>query len=384
MRVRFHLVAWGWMGACLCVMAGAGLYSAQAATPQAPQRIPVKVVVVAMFEPGADTGDQPGELQTWVEKDHLQHVYPVPGAFHAARMNDAGELAIVTGQGTAHAAATVMALGLDPQFDLSHAYWLIAGIAGASPDAASLGSAVWAEWVVDGDLGYEIDAREIPQGWPTGMVPLMRSKPYEKPVDALPGQVFAVNAGLARWAYAETRGVALPDSERLRAVRSHFQEKAAEAPPKVQMGDEVSSSTYWHGARMDAWAAAWMRYYTDGKGRFVTTAMEDSGTLESLRQLADSRRVDWNRILVLRTVSNFDRQPQGMDAATSLSYQKVSRYGAFLPAIASAYAVGHTVVQKLIDGWGSSYRDHVPELQSRPGTRSAGMAQPSRDAVKSR
>ncbi len=380
MRVRlrpssWNVIPWGWLATCVWLLAVR--CPAQAATPKP---IPVKVVVVAMFEPGADTGDQPGELQTWVEKDHLLHVYPVPGAFHAARMNDSGELAIVTGQGTAHAAATVMALGLDPQFDLSHAYWLIAGIAGASPDEASLGSAVWAEWVVDGDLGYEIDAREIPQGWPTGMVPLMRSKPYEKPVDALPGQVFSVNAGLARWAYAETRNVALPDSERLREVRSHFQEKAAEAPPKVQMGDEISSSTYWHGARMDAWAAAWMQYYTGGKGRFVTTAMEDSGTLESLRQLADSGRVDWNRILVLRTVSNFDRQPTGMDAATSLSYQKVSRYGAFLPAIASAYAVGHKVVQNILNGW-ESYRDHVPELQTIPGP---GTDQSWRAAVKSR
>lgn len=29
----------------------------------APRRIPVKVIVVAMFEVGQDTGDSPGELQ---------------------------------------------------------------------------------------------------------------------------------------------------------------------------------------------------------------------------------------------------------------------------------------------------------------------------------
>jgi purine nucleoside permease len=133
--------------------------------------IPVKVVVVAMFEVGADTGDAPGELQYWVERDHLDQVFPLPAAYHDVRMNADGELAIVTGQGTAHAAATIMALGLDPRFDFSHAYWLIAGIAGASPDAASLGSAVWANWIVDGDLGYEIDTREMPAGWTTGMLP---------------------------------------------------------------------------------------------------------------------------------------------------------------------------------------------------------------------
>ncbi len=337
--------------------------NAAAGRAEAARRIPVKVVVVAMFEPGADTGDAPGELQTWVERDHLDRIIPVPGAYHAARMNDAGELAIVTGQGTAHAAATIMALGLDPEFDFSHAYWLIAGIAGATPERASLGSAVWARWVVDGDLGYEIDAREIPPGWPTGMVPLGRARPYEKPVEPMAGQVFHVNDGLARWAYEQTRGIRLADSTKLAEIRSHFDGAMAQKPPAVLMGDEVSSATYWHGDRMDAWAAEWMRYYTHGAGTFVTTAMEDSGTLESLRQLADSGCVDWNRVMVLRTVSNYDRPPRGMDAATSLGYQHVSRFGAYLPSLASAYAVGHAVVEKLLTGW-SVYGRQTPEAKA--------------------
>ena len=102
--------------------------------------IPVKVVVVAMFEVGADTGDQPGELQYWVERDHLDRVYPMP-AYHGARMNSDGEMAVLTGQGTASAAATIMAVGLDPRFDVSHAYWIVAGIAGGNPERVSLGSA---------------------------------------------------------------------------------------------------------------------------------------------------------------------------------------------------------------------------------------------------
>ena len=56
--------------------------------------IPVKVVVLAMFEQGEDTGDTPGEYQYWVERDHLDRVYPLPAGYHAARMNADGELAI--------------------------------------------------------------------------------------------------------------------------------------------------------------------------------------------------------------------------------------------------------------------------------------------------
>ena len=45
-----------------------------------PRPIPVKVVIVAMFEIGQDIGDQPGELQYWVERDHLDQMYPLPPA----------------------------------------------------------------------------------------------------------------------------------------------------------------------------------------------------------------------------------------------------------------------------------------------------------------
>ena len=44
----------------------------------AAERIPVKVVVVAMFEIGAVTGDEPGEFQLWVEREKLDRVYAVP------------------------------------------------------------------------------------------------------------------------------------------------------------------------------------------------------------------------------------------------------------------------------------------------------------------
>jgi len=322
----------------------------------APVPIPVKVVVVAMFEVGNDTGDAPGELQYWVERDHLDQVYPLPAGYHAARMNRDGEMAILTGQGTAHAAATIMALGLDPRFDFSHAYWLIAGIAGGSPERVSLGSAAWARWVVDGDLGYEIDSREIPQDWPTGYIPLRKTRPFEPPAAPLDGQVYELNASLAQWAYELTRSIPLGDPEMLKEIRAHFDGAAAQHAPSVVMGDELSSSTYWHGKLSDAWASEWVSYFTGGKGQFATTAMEDTGTLQSLKYLAQAGRVDWRRILVLRTVSNFDQQPRGMTAADSLAHQRIGSYSAYLPSLEAAYKVGHAVVSQLLS--------HGPELNN--------------------
>jgi purine nucleoside permease len=321
--------------------------------------IPVKVVVVTMFEVGADTGDQPGELQYWVERDHLDRIYPLAAGYHAVRMNNAGEMAVLTGPGTAHATATIMALGLDPRFDLTHAYWIVAGIAGGSPDRISLGSAAWARWVVDGDLGYEIDARETPQDWTTGYVPLRKSRPFEDPAAALAGQVYALNQTLAAWAFQLTRSTPLADSDHLKEIRSNFDGAAAARPPFVTMGDELSSSRYWHGKLFDAWAAQWLPYFTSGQGEFDTTAMEDSGTLQSLEYLAKAGRVDNHRVMVLRTVSNYDRQPRGMTAAESLATQRIGKYSGYLPSLEAAYTVGHVVVNELLTHW-TEYSNQIP------------------------
>jgi purine nucleoside permease len=321
--------------------------------------IPVKVVVLAMFEQGNDTGDAPGEYQYWVERDHLDRVYPLPAGYHAARMNGDGELAIVTGPGTAHAASTVMALGLDPRFDFSHTYWLVAGIAGGCPDRISLGSAAWARWVLDADLAYEIDAREIPKDWTTGFIPLGKSKPYEQPVNARPGQIYQLNGALAQWAFDVSKDTKLDDTDKLKQIRTEFDGAAAQKPPFVTIGDEISSSTFWHGKLLDAWASEWMRYFSGGKGEFATTAMEDTGTLQSLVFLANAGRVDINRVMVLRTVSNFDQQPRGFSASESLASQRIGAYAAYLPSLEAAYRVGHAVVNELLTHW-TKYEALVP------------------------
>jgi purine nucleoside permease len=142
-------------------------------------------------EIGEDTGDRPGEFQTWVEQLPLPEKMRFPQGYRDLRYNpDKGVLGIVAGIGTARAAASIMALGMDPRFELSKAYWLIAGIAGVNPNEGSIGSAAWAEWVVDGDLGFEIDAREIPAGWPTGFIPLGKAQSYEEPASDIGGAVY--------------------------------------------------------------------------------------------------------------------------------------------------------------------------------------------------
>jgi purine nucleoside permease len=313
--------------------------------------IPIKVVVVTMFERGEDTGDAPGEYQLWVEREHLDQVIPLAAGYRHVRVNKDGVLGMVTGIGTAKAAASVMALGLDPRFDLSKAYWVVAGIGGGDPADVSLGSAVWADHVIDGDIAYEIDARDIPGDWPTGIVPLRRSRPYEAPVRSeLEGELYTLNPALVGWAFRLTKDVALTDTPAIRAARARFAgfPNALKAP-FVTHGDTISGSTFWHGTRMDAWANAWARYFSGGN--FMIAAMEDTGTLQALTFLSSAGRADLKRVLVLRTVSNYDREAPGTTAAESLKGLVFGSYSAYLPALDAAQIVGGKVVRYLVEHW---------------------------------
>jgi purine nucleoside permease len=285
---------------------------------------------------------------------------PFPAGYRDLRMNAQGVLGVVTGVGTAKAAATIMALGLDPRFDLRQAYWVVAGIAGVDPADASLGSAAWAEWVVDGDMAHEIDAREIPPGWKTGYVPLRMSEPFELP-RRVPneGESYHLNPALVEWAYQLTKSVKLDDNAQMRARREQFASANARRPPFVLKGDTLSSTTFWHGKLMSQWANEWVKYHTEGRGNYVTTAMEDTGTLQALTFLGKAGRADQNRVLVLRTASNFDQQRPGATAAESLRETKIGQYTAFYPALESAWRVGRVVVEELASHW-DRYRDRVP------------------------
>ncbi len=323
-----------------------------------------RVVIVSYFEIGADSGDQPGELQFWVERDHLDRVLAVPGLSRAVRANAGGtEIAVAVGPGNINPAVNLMALGADPRFDLRKSYWLLNGIAGISPLDGTIGAAVWTDFVIDGDLAKEIDPREKPQSWPDGFLSLDGETPtdpkggtgWEDDVRQWSGaearanrrgNVIRLNADLLRWAYGLTREMQLPESAPMRALRLRYRGFAGTAHgPQVQTGANLATEIFWHGKLMDAWAHRWVQFETDGVAHLGTTAMNDTGALLALHALTLQGKADWNRALLLRTASNFDMPPPGMTAAESLAEERHGAYTAYLPALEAAYAVGHRVVE---------------------------------------
>jgi purine nucleoside permease len=319
----------------------------------------VKVVVVTMFEIGKDSGDQAGEFQLWHERQKLDSRLPFAHHHDLYLNRSTGVLGMVTGIGTANSATAVMALGLDPRFDLSKAYWLVAGISGVDPADASIGSAAWAEYLVDGDLAHEIDAREIPADWPTGYLPLFSKKPYDPKRPEPTGERFRLNPGLVDWAFQLTRNVKLQDSDNLQKTRAQFTGfPNAQKAPFVLKGDTLSGMTFWHGKILNEWADRWVSYWSEGKANFVTSAMEDTGTYQALTYLHPTGKINKDRVLVLRTASNYTMPPSGMGAAEHL-VKESEGYAGLNASVEAAYQVGSTVVDEIVKNWGK-YRDNAP------------------------
>jgi purine nucleoside permease len=351
-----------WAGVSLAILIGLASAggSKAASTP-----LQIRVVVVTTFEVGNDTGDLPGEFQNWVERYPLPETLMFPQGYRPLRYNSQDRvLGIVTGAGKSSAAASIMALGLDPRFDLSKAYWILAGIGGIDPSQGSVGSAVWASYVVDGDLAYEIDGREIPADWPTGIVAYDRATPFEQPTPPAVSDngilAYQLNDGLASWAYGLTHDIVLPDDDKLKEARAGYSDRPnAQRPPFVLKGDTLTADRFWIGAKMNDWAERWVSYWSKGKGRFTTSAEEDAAFMQALTFLAHAGRVDLARALDLRTGSDFTMPPKNTPPADLLKSEATGNYAAYSEAIENGYRVGSPVVRELVKHW-EIYDQKVP------------------------
>jgi len=326
--------------------------------------LPVKVVLVTLFERGADEGDAPGEFQLWKERRNIDVRIPFPHSHHDLYYDPESQLLVmVTGVGTAKSATATMALGLDTRFDLSRAYWLVAGIAGIDPEDASIGSAAWSAWLVDGDLSHEIDPREVPEDWRYGYFARRTQGPNDPDRPEPNGEVWKANEALRDWAFELTRDVALPDYDGLAEVREQYTEHPnARRPPFVLTGGHIAALTFWHGAMMNDWANDWVRFWTDGATDFVTSAMEETGTYQALSYLHDIGRVDRERLLVLRAGSNYTMPPPGVTAAENLLRENEG-YAGMTASLETLYTLGSVVIDELLSDW-PRYRDEIPGVEA--------------------
>lgn len=316
---------------------------------KAPAPRPVKVMVITLFGP---------EAAPWLGRLHVTHSVKVAGLsadYPEVKCTDDGVCVLTTGMGHANAAASTMALALSPQFDLSHAYFVVTGIAGIDPEQGTLGSAAWARYLVDFGLQQEFDSRDAPAGWGGGYVGIGAADPATKPKLDYRTEVFQLDEALLQRALALSHGAALQDDPTAAAYRKLYPQPAAQAAPGVLQCDTLAGDTWWHGEHLGARATAWTRLLTDGKGRYCTTQQEDNATYEALRRGAAAGRLDIKRVAVLRTGANFDRPHPGQTAQESLNAQS----GGFPIATANLVQAAWPLVSDIVAHW-PQWRAGVP------------------------
>lgn len=327
--------------------------AAVSALPGAAERRELKVLIVTMFEP---------EAAPWVAPFRLVDAVPVPGLLPehpALRCNAEGVCLLVTGMGHSNAAASTLAVSLDPRLDLSRAYVLVAGIAGIDPARGTTGSVAWARWLVDFGIAHEIDAREMPKGWSGGHFGITTERPGQKPAFEYHTEAFRLDEGLLQAALRLSRDIPLDDSAAAQAYRRHYARAPANQPPAVIQCDTLAGDTWWHGHRLGWQARAWTRLLTDGEGVYCTTQQEDNATYNALSRAAAAGRVDLKRLAVLRAGSNFDRPYPGQSAHASLMASTRGGSGGFDIATRNLARVGGVLVRDIVARW-PQWREGVP------------------------
>lgn len=219
------------------------------------------------------------------------------------------------------------------------------------------GSVALARYVVQVALAYELDARQMPSNWTTGYWIQGTSGPGETANAQIYGtEVFELNTNLRDAVKPYLSDIALNDSSTAQAWRAQFDYAPANAPPAVFCGDVSTSDVYFAGTLLSEAFGNITKLWTNGTGEYAMTAQEDNASLEAIIRGHKAGLVDATRVIVLRTASDFDRAPPGVDALKAFQADQ----GAFEPSLQNIFIAGNPIVQGIICDWDSKYAEGVP------------------------
>jgi Purine nucleoside permease len=315
------------------------------ATAQAAEPVKVKVFVGAMFEIGKNTGDRAGEFQNWYER-YWQNAEPiaVKGALNPVYCNADGVCGAVLGMGKVSSSSSMQAILLNPQLDLSQAYFIISGVAGTPPSRGTIAEVNWATWLVDYDLGHRWAPEENKAGEPT----FMPRKGYESV------RLFQLNPTLVSWAMRLTKDTPLKDSDSARAYRLRYPQEAAQRAPFVGTGTHMTGDTFFHGPGMSAQAQYIAKLY--GADDYVITEMEAAAIT-----LVIKRSLGSDRVMSLRGAVNFDQGNPNETTLQHLDPKPGETAGGFAETVENVALVGSRMTDHIVAHW-NEWQAGVPPL----------------------
>ncbi|KAH8816575.1 purine nucleoside permease-domain-containing protein [Xylogone sp. PMI_703] len=333
------------------------------------EKIAPKVFIISMFDPEANiwysNANTKGSIGNLLAKNiTVPGLSPLFPQVHC--LEDGSVCQLTTGESEINAATTINSLVLSPLFDLTKTYFLIAGIAGINPKHGTIGGVAFSKYAIQVALQYEFDARSIPSNFSTGYVPLGATSPDEYPKNIYGTEVFEVNEALRDIAVAYAKTAKLNDSDTAIAYRANYASAADGAKPAVYAAaiqapgvytcDVATSDVYYSGTLLGEAFENTTTLFTNGSATYCMTAQEDNATLEVLLRAALHKTVDFSRIIVMRTASNFDRPYPGLSDIDALFY---ITSGGFDPSLANIYLAGTPIIKGILKDWEKTFEKGI-------------------------
>ncbi|KAI1078962.1 purine nucleoside permease [Whalleya microplaca] len=323
-------------------------------------KITPKVVIISMFTQEAEVWHN--SMSSSPLGDILANNISVRGVsplYLHIHCNEHGEVCqVVVGESEINAAATMMAFVLSGLFDLTKTYFLSAGIAGINPKLGTLGSVALAKFSVQVALQYEFDAREMPNNFTTGYLAYGAYLPDQYPTIFYGTEVMEVNEALRDAAYDLAARAELSDSPDTAKYRAKYQTggqiyAAATYAPGVIKCDTATSDVYYSGTLLsEAFENTTKLWTNQSEITYCMTAQEDNAILQVLMRAAIWGIVDFSRVIVMRSGSNFDRPPPTVSAFQHL---RLLDQNGFDIAIQNLYAAGVEIVKGIVSEWDVTY-----------------------------
>lgn len=309
-----------------------------------------RVFVVTMFEL---------EQEPWLKSDlNLSQNLTIPGLspqypeIHCTANYSVCHVS--TGEGEINAAATISALGLSPLFDLSKTYFLLNGIAGGEPNYTTLGSVTFAQYAVQVALEYEVayqDYSTAHSNWTTGYFPFGTETPLEYPGNVYGTEVFQLNSQLRdRAALLAANATLNNGTKKNDHVRKLYREDAARGRPAVVKCDVATSDVYFSGKTLGDYFSKYVLLMTNGSATYCSSAQEDNASLEAFTRLDKHGLVDFDRVVVMRTISDFTRPPPSF-ANRTVEYMRSYDVGGIGASIDNLVQAGMPFVQDVLSNW---------------------------------
>ncbi|KAG5419517.1 hypothetical protein I9W82_003284 [Candida metapsilosis] len=310
-----------------------------------------KAFIVSMFEL---------ERDPWLKAMDFVHNITIPGlspsypTVHCTTNYTICQ--ITTGEGEINAAASVTALTLNPLFDLTKTYFLIAGIAGGEPDYTTIGGVTFAKYAIQVGLEYQLayeDYHETYSNWTSGYVPYGAKSPLEYPGNVYGTEVFEVNENLRNRAVALASNATLNNGNQLnKKFRELYNQTAARGDAKVVKCDVLTSDNYFSGNVLNDYFGNLTKVLTNDSATYCSTAQEDNATLEVLTRLDKAGLLDYERVMVMRTISDFTRPPPSMSA---YEYFFNRTDGGIQASLDNLVIAGTPILRDILNNWESVY-----------------------------